>query len=208
MNTATPEPTTAARADNAPTGEEARHLDDLRTALAGRAEAADLLEVSYRTVDTPVGQLLVAATAAGLVRVAFAREDFDSVLATLATHIGPRILRGGHRLDEPARQLDEYFAHRRTAFDLVLDHRLSSGFRQVVQAYLPSIGYGHTATYKEVAGHVGNPKAVRAVGTACATNPLPVVVPCHRVLRSDGGLGGYIGGLQAKTALLHLEQAA
>lgn len=207
-NTATPNPATTATADIAPTGDDVLHLDSLRATLAGRAEAADLLEVAYRTVDTPVGQLLVAATEAGLVRVAFAHEDFDTVLATLAERIGPRILRGGTRLDGAARQLDEYFAHQRTAFDLVLDHRLSSGFRQTVQAYLPTIGYGHTATYKEVAGHVGNPNAVRAVGTACATNPLPVVVPCHRVLRSDGGLGGYIGGLEAKTALLQLEEAA
>lgn len=187
---------------------ETRDLDDLRAALAQRADTTGLLDLAYRTVDSPVGPLLLAATERGLVRVAFEREGFDAVLAALAGRIGPRILRGTSRLDAAAGQLDEYFAHRRTAFDLELDHRLSSGFRQAVQAYLPRIGYGHTATYKEVAGNVGNPNAVRAVGTACATNPLPVVVPCHRVLRSDGGLGGYIGGLEAKTALLHLEEAA
>ncbi|WP_343899466.1 methylated-DNA--[protein]-cysteine S-methyltransferase [Arthrobacter rhombi] len=189
------------------TRQEARHLDALRATLAQRAEASGLLEVAYRTVDSPVGPLLLAATGRGLVRVAYEREGFEAVLGTLAERIGPRILRGGHRLDGPARQLDEYFAHQRTAFDLELDHRLTSGFRQTVQAYLPRIGYGHTATYKQVAADVGNPNAVRAVGTACATNPLPVVVPCHRVLRSDGGLGGYIGGLEAKTALLQLEEA-
>lgn len=199
MNTETPNTTAKS---------EALHLDSLRTTLAERAATAGLLEVAYRTVDSPVGPLLLAATERGLVRVAYAREDFDQVLETLAARIGPRILRADARLEAAARQLGEYFAHRRTAFDLPLDHSLSSGFRRAVQAYLPEIGYGHTATYKEVAGSVGNPNAVRAVGTACATNPLPVVVPCHRVLRSDGGLGGYIGGLEAKTALLHLEEAA
>lgn len=190
------------------TVDEAHHLDTLRATLAARAGADGWLEVAYRTVDSPVGPLLVASTGTGLVRIAFEREGFEAVLATLAQRIGPRILRGGARLDPVARQLDEYFTHQRTAFDLALDHRLSSGFRQAVQAYLPQIGYGRTATYKQVADHVGHPKAVRAVGTACATNPLPVVVPCHRVLRSDGGLGGYLGGLDAKTTLLHLEEAA
>ncbi|HXD27558.1 MAG TPA: methylated-DNA--[protein]-cysteine S-methyltransferase [Arthrobacter sp.] len=191
-----------------PSTSEARDLDALRATLAQRADAAGLLDLAYRTVDSPVGPLLLAATEHGLVRVAYEREGFDAVVAALAEHIGPRILRGTSRLDAAARQLEEYFAHQRTTFDLELDHRLSSGFRQAVQAYLPRIGYGHTATYKQVADHVGNPNAVRAVGTACATNPLPVVVPCHRVLRSDGGLGGYIGGLEAKTTLLHLEEAA
>lgn len=200
--------TTMPTAIPAETPHEARHLDALRATLAQRADAAGLLEVAYRTVDSPVGPLLLAATSRGLVRVAYEREDFEAVLATLAERIGPRILRADDRLDTATRQLEEYFTGRRTAFDLELDHRLTSGFRQTVQAYLPRIGYGHTATYKQVAADVGNPNAVRAVGTACATNPLPVVVPCHRVLRSNGGLGGYIGGLDAKTALLHLEEAA
>ena len=105
-------------------------------------------------------------------------------------------------------ELDEYFAGRRTVFDLPLDLSLSSGFRQLVQRHLPQIAYGHTESYKQVAQLVGHPKGVRAVGTACATNPLPVVVPCHRVIRTDGTLGDYIGGLAAKTALLSLEGAA
>jgi methylated-DNA-[protein]-cysteine S-methyltransferase len=111
-------------------------------------------------------------------------------------------------LDEAARQVEEYFAGTRHRFDLPLDYRLSGGFRRTVQQLLPSIEYGHTLSYKQVAELVGNPKAVRAVGTACATNPLPVVVPCHRVLRTDGALGGYIGGLDAKTTLLALEKEA
>ncbi len=138
-------------------------------------------------------------------RVAFEREDFDAVLESLAVRVSPRILQAPRRLDSAAAQLDDYFAGTRHTFELPVDYALSTGFRRMVQRHLPHIGYGHTQTYKEVAALVGNPKAVRAVGTACATNPLPVVVPCHRVLRSDGGLGGYIGGLDAKTTLLTLE---
>jgi methylated-DNA-[protein]-cysteine S-methyltransferase len=130
------------------------------------------------------------------------------VLDALAARVSSRILAAPARLDEPARQLDEYFAGTRHSFDVPLDHALSGGFRARVQHSLPDIGYGRTATYAEVAAAVGNPKAVRAVGTACATNPLPVVVPCHRVLRSDGTLGGYVGGAAVKRELLELERAA
>ncbi|MHA6695051.1 methylated-DNA--[protein]-cysteine S-methyltransferase [Homoserinimonas sp. A520] len=186
----------------------AAELEGLHQRLEGLANERDLLDVAYTTVDSPVGSLLLAATPAGLVRVAFEREDHDLVLESLAGRVSPRILKSAGRLDAAARQLDEYFAGRRTDFDLALDYRLSSGFRQLVQQYLPHIGYGHTQSYREVAEFVGNPKAVRAVGSACATNPLPVVVPCHRVLRTDGTLGGYIGGLEAKSALLSLEHAA
>ncbi|GGC90925.1 methylated-DNA--protein-cysteine methyltransferase [Tersicoccus solisilvae] len=178
--------------------------------LHARLEAAATgdLDVAYRTVDSPVGPLMIATTDAGLVRVAFAVEDHDAVLQRLADRIGPRILRSPHRLDAAAREIDEYFAGRRRRFDLPLDLRLSAGFRRAVQEYLPAIGFGGTASYAQVATAVGNPTAVRAVGTACATNPLPLVIPCHRVLRSDGSLGGYIGGLDAKRALLTLESAA
>lgn len=185
-----------------------RTLDALHDRLVETARRDGLLDVAYRTVHTPVGALLLAATGAGLVRVAYEREDFDAVLGTLAERLSPRILRGSARLDDAARQLDEYFAGHRRVFDLRLDHALSAGFRRTVQGWLPDIAYGHTATYGEVAAAVGNPKAVRAVGSACATNPLPVVVPCHRVLRSDGSLGGYVGGPDAKTTLLTLERAA
>ena len=111
------------------------------------------------------------------------------------------------RLETTARELDEYFAGRRRAFDVPLDWQLSAGFRSTVLHHLPEIGYGHTATYAAVAELAGNPKAVRAVGSACATNPLPVVVPCHRVVRSDGTMGGYRGGLDAKRLLLAMEAA-
>ena len=183
-------------------------MADLRARLAERADELTLLDVAYRTIDSPVGPLLLAATETGLVRVAFESEGFDTVLDSLATRVSPRVLQAPRRLDTAAAELDEYFAGTRRAFDLPLDLALSSGFRQVVQRYLPHIGYGHTQTYTEVAETVGSPRAVRAVGTACATNPLPVVVPCHRVLRTDGSMGGYLGGLDAKRTLLELEGAA
>ncbi len=129
------------------------------------------------------------------------------MLETLSERISPRVLRAPKRLDAVARELDEYFDRRRQVFDLPLDLSLSRGFRQLVQRHLPEIGYGQTRTYGQVAALVGNPKAVRAVGTACATNPLPLVVPCHRVLRADGTPGGYAGGPAAKVTLLRLEAA-
>lgn len=181
-------------------------IDMLKQNLAERAAAEGLIDVSYRLVDSPVGQLMLAATERGIVRVAFASEDFDTVLGTLAQKVGVRILHRAAPLDAAAHQLDEYFAHARTRFDLALDHQLSSGYRLEVQLALPKIDYGHTTSYKEMAALTGRPAAVRAVGTACATNPLPIVVPCHRVLRSDGSLGGYLGGLDAKKVLLTLEQ--
>jgi len=183
-------------------------LASLHRALEAAADREGLLDVAYTSIDTPVGSLLLAATEKGLVRVAYDSENHDKVLDTLAAKLSPRILRAPRRLDTAAREIGEYFAGLRTGFDLPLDFSLSSGFRQTVQRQLARIAYGHTESYKEVARIVGNPKAVRAVGSACATNPLPVVVPCHRVLRADGTLGGYIGGLAAKTILLSLERAA
>ena len=134
--------------------------------------------------------------------MAYDVEDHDRVLDTLAQRLSPRVLRAPKRLDAAARELDEYFGGRRQAFDLPLDLSLSKGFRQLVQRHLPEIGYGQTRTYGQVAELVGNPKAVRAVGTACATNPLPVVVPCHRVLPASGGPGRYVGGPAARVTLL------
>jgi methylated-DNA-[protein]-cysteine S-methyltransferase len=183
-------------------------LARLHDSLEGAALRDGLLDVAYRTVDSPVGSLLIAATERGIVRVAFASEGHDAVLETLAARLGPGILRAPARLDPAARELDEYFAGRRRAFDLPLDLSLAKGFRLEVLEHLRGIGYGRTETYTEVALAAGSPRAVRAVGSACATNPLPVIVPCHRVLRSDGSLGGYLGGLDAKRALLDLEAAA
>ncbi|MFC6705312.1 methylated-DNA--[protein]-cysteine S-methyltransferase [Flexivirga alba] len=183
-------------------------LDTLRDRLARAADQDGLLDVTYRTIDSPLGTLLLAATERGLVRVAYEREEFERVLDTIAQRVSSRILRTPARLDAVARELDEYFTGRRTTFDLALDHSLSSGFRAEVQRSLPTIGYGHTASYGDIATLVGRPRAVRAVGTACATNPLPIVVPCHRVVRSDGSYGGYVGGVDAKTTLLTMEGAA
>jgi methylated-DNA-[protein]-cysteine S-methyltransferase len=140
--------------------------------------------------------------------VAFAREGHDLVLDELASRGSPRVLHAPARLDRVASELEEYFAGRRRRFELPLDWQLSRGFRRAVLSQLPEIRYGRTASYAAVAAAAGNPRAVRAVGSACATNPLPVVVPCHRVVRSDGTLGGYGGGLDAKKTLLALEAAA
>ncbi len=183
-------------------------LSRLRHRLGLAAEAEGLLDVAYTTIDSPLGPLLLAATPKGLVRVAYDVEDHDRVLGTLSQRLSPRVLRAPRRLDAAARELDEYFSRQRRVFDLPLDLSLSKGFRQLVQRHLPEIGYGQTRTYRQVAELVGNPRAVRAVGTACATNPLPVVVPCHRVLRADGTPGGYVAGPGAKKALLSLEAAA
>lgn len=182
-------------------------LDRLHGRLERSAVDQDLIDVAYRTVDSPVGRLLLASSRRGLVRVAFERQDFDATLDQLGERIGGRVLRSPVRLDDPARQLDEYFAGRRHGFELALDHALSSGFAAQVQAWLPTIGYGERASYADVAHRVGNPRAVRAVGTACARNPLPIVVPCHRVVRSDGSSGQYAGGTEAKIRLLDLESA-
>jgi methylated-DNA-[protein]-cysteine S-methyltransferase len=179
----------------------------LRGRLAADAEAAGILDVAYRTVDSPVGTLLLAATGQGLVRVAYASEDHDRVLSQLAAKVSPRVLQAPGRLDPAARELEEYFAGRRTSFGLPLDLRLSNGFRRVVLTHLPDIAYGSTASYSGLAAAAGNPGAVRAAATACSTNPLPVVVPCHRVIKSDGTLGKYVGGAEIKRTLLTLEGA-
>jgi methylated-DNA-[protein]-cysteine S-methyltransferase len=182
-------------------------LSELKRRLGLAAEAEGLLDVAYTTVDSPVGALLLAATPKGLLRVAYEVEDHDRVLEAIARQVSLRVLRAPRRLDAAARELEEYFSRRRQVFDLPLDLSLSHGFRQLVQRHLPEIGYGQTRTYGQVAQLVGNPKAFRAVGTACSTNPLPLVVPCHRVLRSDGTPGGYVGGPEAKATLLSLEAA-
>ncbi|MGZ4689937.1 MAG: methylated-DNA--[protein]-cysteine S-methyltransferase [Acidimicrobiia bacterium] len=182
-------------------------IDELHAQLARRADQAGLLDLAYRTVDSPIGPLLLAATAAGLVRVAFEREDHEAVLEDLAISISPRILRSDRRTDDVARELDEYFAGRRRQFDVPVDLQLVHGFRFAVISHLREIAYGTTESYATVARAAGSPAAVRAVGTACAHNPVPVVVPCHRVVRADGTIGQYRGGVEAKATLLALESA-
>jgi methylated-DNA-[protein]-cysteine S-methyltransferase len=182
-------------------------MQRLHDRLAAVAAEQDTLDIAYRTVDSPIGKLLLAATERGMVRVAFEVEDHDAVLQRLAEKLSPRILYSASRLDPAARELDEYFAGTRHRFDLPLDFSLSRGFRLSVLEHLPQIAYGHTESYAQVALAAGSPRAVRAVGTACATNPLPVIVPCHRVVKSDGSFGNYLGGAEAKRALLALEAA-
>jgi methylated-DNA-[protein]-cysteine S-methyltransferase len=180
----------------------------LRAGLVERAESDGLLDVAYRTVDTPYGALLLAATPRGLVRLAFEGEGHDTVLAGLAGTVSPRILRSGRGTDEAARQLEEYFDRRRRVFDVPLDLRLAHGFRRDVLGHLQHIAYGRTESYSSVAVATGHPKAVRAVGGACSHNPVPIIVPCHRVVRSDGTIGHYLGGTEMKVALLAMEAAA
>jgi len=175
--------------------------------LADQAATHGLLDVVYRTLETPIGDVLLAATRAGLARVAFAVQDHDRVLAELSQHVGPRILRAPRQLDDVAHQIDQYFAGHRRRFQVPLDLQLVHGFRREVVERINEIPYGRTSTYAAVAVAAGSPRAVRAVGSACAANPVPIVVPCHRVLRSNGALGGYAGGVDTKRALLALEQA-
>jgi methylated-DNA-[protein]-cysteine S-methyltransferase len=188
--------------------EDERATARLRERLSATAAREGVLDVAYRTMQTPVGTLLLAATVRGLVRVAYQSQGHDAVLAELAELVSPRILNAPARLEPVARQLGEYFEHRRQAFDVPLDLSLSHGFRRSVLAHLPQIGYGATQSYAQVAAAAGSPRAVRAVGTACATNPVPIVLPCHRVVPSDGSPGGYAGGPDAKLMLLRLEEAA
>ncbi|MGH2887448.1 MAG: methylated-DNA--[protein]-cysteine S-methyltransferase [Solirubrobacteraceae bacterium] len=181
-------------------------LPDPLPDLTDPAAAARLLDVAYATLDSPLGRLLLATTPHGLIRLAYIDyTDEDVVLADLATHVSPRILTAPRRLDEPRRELDEYFAGRRRQFELPLDWRLTHGFARRVLEATAKIPYGATATYKQVAGAAGNPLASRAAGNALGSNPIPIVVPCHRILHSSGGLGGYTGGVDKKRRLLAVE---
>jgi methylated-DNA-[protein]-cysteine S-methyltransferase len=173
--------------------------------LAVRAEAEGLLDVAYAHVDSPFGPLLLAATRRGLVRVNLPNYDPEETLEELAGRVSPRLLEAPARLDDARRQLDLYFDGRLTEFELPLDWRLSRDFRLRALRAIARIPYGQTRSYTEIATSAGNERAVRAAGTACGSNPIPIVVPCHRVLRSGGGLGGYGGGLPMKEALLELE---
>lgn len=180
----------------------------LRARLAAAAAREGLLDIAYRTVDSPVGKLLLAATEAGLIRVVYPGQGHEAALAQLAAEVSPRILAAPGRLEEVARELDEYFARRRRVFEVPVDLRLARGFRHSVLTHLRQIPYGRTESYARVAAAAGNPGAARAVGTACARNPVPIVVPCHRVVRADGSPGGYAGGPAAKATLLTLEAAS
>lgn len=173
--------------------------------LTERAAAEELLDVAYATTDSPFGELLLATTPHGLVKVSFPIFDQDETLADLAERISPRVLEAPARLDDARRQLDRYFAGELTEFDLPLDWQLSKAFRRRVLRAIDRIPYGKTRSYTDVARTAGNERAVRAAGSACGSNPIPIIVPCHRVLRSGGALGGYGGGLPMKEALLRME---
>lgn len=185
-------------------GEAPTPVEALRPVLAERALAGGVLDVVYAYLPSPLGTLLLAATPAGITRLAFEHERH--VLEELAVSIGPRILEDSARLEPAQRQLEEYFRGQRTHFSVPLDLRVA-GFRRTVIEALPEIGYGTRLSYKDLAARVGNPGAVRAVGSACANNPIPILLPCHRVVRSDGTWGNYRGGPEAKTRLLDLEAA-
>jgi methylated-DNA-[protein]-cysteine S-methyltransferase len=182
--------------------------DEAAKAFLARAERDGLLDVAYGNLDSPVGPLLMAATDRGLVRISFGEKyPSEKVLVELAEDISPRVLESPGRLDEVRRQLDEYFEGRRTRFELALDWRLSHGFGRKVLLRTAGIPYGDVSTYKEMAAAAGSPRGARAAGNALGANPIPIVVPCHRVLHSGGGLGGYGGGLDRKEFLLKLERA-
>ena len=177
--------------------------EDRIAKLLSRAEAEGLVDVASTDFDSPIGRLTVAATDRGLMRVVFDREDTDTALGEIADHVSPRVLESPARLDLVRRELEEYFEGRRQDFDLPLDWALvRSPFRRRVLQHTAGIPYGQLETYREVAVAAGNVKAVRATGGALGSNPIPVVVPCHRVVGSDGRLTGYAGGLDIKRFLL------
>jgi len=173
-----------------------------------RAAEVNLLDVAYAAADSPFGPLLLASTPRGLIRVGLPNQDPDELLAELAERVSPRVLESPARLDAAKRELDLYFEGKLAHFDLPLDWRLSGGFGRRVLRAIARIPYGETRSYTQMATRAGNQRAVRATGTACGRNPIPLVVPCHRVLRADGTLGGYGGGLPMKQALLELEADA
>jgi len=173
--------------------------------LTARAAEEGLLDVAYATADSPFGPLLLARTPKGLVRLGLPNQDADQLLAELAERVSPRVIEAPAQLDEVRRELNLYFEGKLESFDLPLDWQLTDGFQGRVQRAIAAIPYGETRNYTEMAIRAGNERAVRAAGTACGRNPIPVVVPCHRVLRTSGALGGYGGGLPMKQALLELE---
>jgi methylated-DNA-[protein]-cysteine S-methyltransferase len=176
--------------------------------FAARAGEEGLLDVAYAKLDTPVGEVLAAATPRGVVRISY--TDWfapDATLEDLARRVSPRVVEAPARLDELRRELDEYFEGERKRFDIRIDRALLGPFARKVLGRTARVPYGKVSTYGEVAAAAGSPRASRAAGNALASNPIPIVIPCHRVLRSGGGMGGYTGGLERKTALLELEGA-
>jgi methylated-DNA-[protein]-cysteine S-methyltransferase len=183
-------------------------MSDFVEQLATRAAEEGLLDVAYATLDSPVGELVVAATDRGLVRIGLPGQPLESVLDQLADGVSPRVLSYPRRLDEARRELDEYFAGKREQFELAVDWRLSHpGFYRKVLRATAKVPFGEVITYSQAAQRAGSPRAFRAAGTALGSNPIPIVVPCHRVVRAGGELGNYGGGPEMKRFLLELEHA-
>ena len=173
--------------------------------FAARAAEEGLLDVAYALVDSPLGKLLAAQTRRGLVELAYEGEDPDPLLVELSSKLSPRVLEAPAKLDDVRRQLDEYFEGRRTDFEVPIDWSLSRGFTQRILQATAKVPFGELATYRDVATKAGNSRAVRAAGNALGSNHIPIVVPCHRIIRTGGALGGYTGGLERKEYLLKLE---
>ena len=182
-------------------GASARAADQFRASAAAEA----LADVAYAEVDSPLGPLYAAVTRRGLAMLAYGEEDFDVEARLLARLVSPRILRAPRRVDPVRRQLEEYFEGRLRRFEVPIDWSLVRGFGRDVLAATAAIPYGQVLTYREVATVAHRPLAARAAGNALSANPIPIVVPCHRVVHSGGGLGGYTGGLDRKRFLLRLE---
>ncbi|MDQ6815819.1 MAG: methylated-DNA--[protein]-cysteine S-methyltransferase [Actinomycetota bacterium] len=173
--------------------------------LGEAAAAAGLLDVAYATLDSPAGPLLVASTPRGLVRLAYIDDGEQEVLEELSRRVSPRLLRSARKLDQPRRELDQYFAGARRQFEISLDWQLISDFGRRILSATARVPYGSVSTYRQVAAEAGSPKGARAAGNALGANPIPIVLPCHRILHADGGLGGYTGGLDRKRLLLSIE---
>ena len=189
------------RDTNAPAFDAARFRD----ALARRAAEAGTLDVAVGTLDSPLGELTIAVTPRGLARLSYPHEDLEAQLGELAERISPRVLVAPERTDAVRRQLDDYFSGRRRAFEVPIDWRLVRGFAGSVLRATARIPFGGVTTYRDIAAEAGSPNAYRAAGNALGSNPIPIVVPCHRVLHAGGGLGGYTGGMERKRYLLRLE---
>jgi methylated-DNA-[protein]-cysteine S-methyltransferase len=173
--------------------------------FAARAAEEGLLDVAYALVDSPLGTLLAVRTKRGLVELAYGGEEPDSMLEELSAKLSPRVLEAPAKLDDVRRQLNEYFEGKRTQFDVPLDWSLSTGFTQRILQATAKVPFGELATYRDVATKAGNERAVRAAGNALGSNHMPIVVPCHRIIRTGGALGGYTGGIERKEFLLRLE---
>jgi methylated-DNA-[protein]-cysteine S-methyltransferase len=176
--------------------------------VTAAAAAANLIDVAYATFDSPVGRLLLASTPRGLVRLSYldASDDEDTALEQLAAKLSPRILAAPARLDDPRRELEQYFAGKRQRFEVPLDWALTRGFGRRVLEATARVPFGSSTTYQRVAAQAGSPRGYRAAGNALGANPIPIIVPCHRVLHATGGLGGYTGGLERKRLLLGIER--